>query len=295
MTERPDADLVVIGAGPAGCAAVVMAESLNVATILVDPAEICAKLTAIPILDNVLGGFTTGAALAEKAAEDVHRSKRCTLRLGERAAHITVDEHRVSVLLQNGETLTARGLVLATGVAPVEPAASRWISLGHGVAAPQLTSLAPRQLDHRSVLILGADRPLGTLLRAHPRLDVRFTVAYPQSDRYKTDEVRTDPRVTLIPAQHIELTAHDKALANAVVDGEMLEPHDLITSNIGTTPVSPTGPLVHDELGYCPIERQHARIHVAGDLRSARGQRIMTAMGSGAEAALRFYYNQQRE
>lgn len=51
-----------------------------------------------------------------------------------------------------------------------------------------------------------------------------------------------------------------------------------------------TGDLVRDTDGYCPPAGQHPRITVAGDLRSARFQRIMTAMGSGSEAALRAYY-----
>lgn len=41
---------------------------------------------------------------------------------------------------------------------------------------------------------------------------------------------------------------------------------------------------------YCPPIGQHPRIIVAGDLRSARFQRIMTALGSGSEAALHAYY-----
>ncbi|MFE5550185.1 hypothetical protein ACFQ71_41530 [Streptomyces sp. NPDC056534] len=46
-----------------------------------------------------------------------------------------------------------------------------------------------------------------------------------------------------------------------------------------------------DENGYCPPEMQHPRIFIAGDLRSGRFQRITTAQGSGAEAALAYYYS----
>jgi hypothetical protein len=58
---------------------------------------------------------------------------------------------------------------------------------------------------------------------------------------------------------------------------------------IGSAPVAPTG-AVRDNAGYCPPELQHPRLITAGDLRSASYQRIMTATGSGAEAALRAYY-----
>jgi thioredoxin reductase len=296
MTAAPDTDLLVVGAGPAGCAAVVMAESLGVSTILLDPAAICTKIASIPVLDNVLGGYATGAALAEKATCDVQRAKLCTLRLGERVAEVSVSmrANHVTALLDSGEALTARGLVVATGVAPAEAVGSNWISLGSGAVVPQLTALEPSELDHRSILVLGADRPLGTLLRAHPQLNVRITVAHPRSDHYKTDEVRADPRVTLVPTRHVTLTKHVGAIATAAIDGAVSGPHDLIAANIGTTPVTPAGPLVRDDLGYCPADLQDQRIHVAGDLRGARNQRIMTAMGSGAEAALRFYYRERR-
>ena len=60
--------------------------------------------------------------------------------------------------------------------------------------------------------------------------------------------------------------------------------------NLGSAPVPPSGALVRDTSGYCPPDRQHSRIITAGDLRSARFQRIMAATGSGSEAALRAYY-----
>jgi thioredoxin reductase (NADPH)/alkyl hydroperoxide reductase subunit F len=95
-------------------------------------------------------------------------------------------------------------------------------------------------------------------------------------------EVANDPRVTLIPVD--ELAISEEIIA---------QPGDLhgdqAFTNIGVTPVA-LGGLVRDVDGYCPAASQHARVHIAGDLRSARGQRVQTAMGSGAEAALAAYY-----
>lgn len=62
-----------------------------------------------------------------------------------------------------------------------------------------------------------------------------------------------------------------------------------VLSNLGNTPAALAG-LTIGEDGYCPPDQQHPRIRIAGDLRSARYQRIATAQGSGAEAVLSCYY-----
>jgi len=131
-------------------------------------------------------------------------------------------------------------------------------------------------------LVLGADRPLGTFLRAHLDLDVALLVPYPPSDTYKTEEIANDPRVTLIPVETLTL---DEDLVGRPGDLR----GDQTFANVGVAPATVHG-LVHDRDGYCPVDGQHPRIHIAGDLRSPRGQRVQTAMGSGAEAALDAYY-----
>ncbi|MGW3933378.1 hypothetical protein ACWECC_35650 [Streptomyces microflavus] len=64
---------------------------------------------------------------------------------------------------------------------------------------------------------------------------------------------------------------------------------DMTYVSIGSAPTVPAGDLVRDADGCCPPVVQHSRIIVAGDLRSARYQRITTALGFGGEAALHAY------
>lgn len=64
---------------------------------------------------------------------------------------------------------------------------------------------------------------------------------------------------------------------------------DVTYLSSGSAPTDPAGDLVRDADGCCPSVDQHPRIIVAGDLRSARYQRIMTDMVSGGEAALHAY------
>ena len=50
------------------------------------------------------------------------------------------------------------------------------------------------------------DRPLGTFPRGHSGTPLRLIVPYPEADDYKADEVRDDPRVTLVPVRSLGLS-----------------------------------------------------------------------------------------
>jgi thioredoxin reductase (NADPH)/alkyl hydroperoxide reductase subunit F len=150
------------------------------------------------------------------------------------------------------------------------------------LSLPPLWEAEPDGAIGQTWLVLGTDRPLGTFLRAHPDLDVKLLVPHPPSDAYKAEEIAGDRRVTLIPVDTLTI---DQGLVAQPGDLH----GDLTFANIGVAPVVIRG-LVRDADGYYPVDGQHPRVHIAGDLRSPRGQRVQTAMGSGAEAALNAYY-----
>lgn len=283
-TSHADADLVVIGAGPAGCSAALMASSLGLSTILLERrSQIGGSLWQIAALSNVLGGFRTGIDLARAVNSDIARATGVTVRPSVEVASIEPDDDVVRVRCGAGSTATARHVVVATGARPAQPRHVTWIIDPPAHDLPTLREIDPSDVAGRDVLVLGADRPLGTFLRANPDLDVRLVVPHPPADAYKTDEVRGDHRVRLIPVDTLRMTG-----------AMMAEPGGLRASmtvtNIGVRPASVAGARTGED-GYCPSDVQHPRIHIAGDLRSARFQRVQTAMGSGAEAALGAYYS----
>lgn len=289
------ADLIVIGGGPAGCAAVLMAASVGLRSTLVEADALCGKLRRIPALGNVLGGFTSGPELAAAIARDVAATGSCRTELGVRAAEVHAGEDAVTVTLNTGRRLTAPYAVVATGVGPMPVRGARWLTLAPECATPAGLWDAQPPEKARSLLVLGADRPLGTFLRAHRDLDAAVVVAYPAEDDYKTDEVRADPRVTLLPVTALRLGLGPEGASYAAEstgrDGRAsTRTADAVFLNLGSAPRPPRGDLVSDSLGYCPPGRQHPRLLTAGDLRSPRFQRIMSATGSGADAALRAYY-----
>ncbi|WP_447038708.1 FAD-dependent oxidoreductase [Streptomyces sp. DSM 118878] len=287
-------DLIVVGGGPAGCAAARMAAGVGMRSVLIEPDVLCRNLYRIGALNNVLGGHTNGTALAEAIATEVRSTELCRLELGRRVVELRAVDDHVTVTLDNGASLTSPYAVVATGVGPLQPRDAPWITAPGGLTLVPLWQADADDTEGRTLLVLGGDRPIGTFLRAHPATGTRLLVAYPEADAYKVEEVRDDPRVTLLPVEHVALTPSEGGAVRADMvsrdGGRHTVSADAAYSSIGNAPTAPPGDLVRDADGYCPPTAQHPRVLVAGDLRSARFQRIMTAMGSGSETALHAYY-----
>ncbi|MFH9135050.1 FAD-dependent oxidoreductase [Streptomyces sp. NPDC017524] len=288
------ADLIIVGGGPAGCAAARTAAGVGMRSILVEPDILCRNLHRIGALNNVLGGHTSGPALADAITAELKSTALCRLELGRRAVELRADDDHVTVMLDTGARLTAPYAVVATGVGPLQPRDAPWLTAPSGFTPPPLWQADPDDAEGRTLLVLGGDRPIGTFLRAHPDTDTRLLVAYPETDTYKVEEIRDDPRITLLPVAHLALRLPAGGGATADVVSQDGQGHtvtaDATYVSIGNAPTAPSGDLVRGVDGYCPPTGQHPRIGVAGDLRSARFQRIMTALGSGSEAALHAYY-----
>ncbi|MEI7030878.1 FAD-dependent oxidoreductase [Streptomyces pratensis] len=289
-----DTDLIVIGGGPAGCAAARTAAGVGMRSILVEPDALCRSLHRIPALNNVLGGHTAGPALAEAITTELESTRLCRLELGRHVVALRSAEDRVTATLDTGASLTAPYAVVATGVAPLRLRDAPWITAPSGLDLPPLWQADAGGTAGRTLLVLGGDRPVGTFLRAHPDTGVRLLVAYPEADAYKVEEIRDDPRVTLLPVEHVTLRARGGGAPAADTVNRDGTRHTITADachlSIGNAPTAPPGDLVRGPDGYCPPTDQHPRVLVAGDLRSARFQRIMAAMGSGSEAALHAYY-----
>lgn len=295
-SSRYSTDLLIVGGGPAGCAAAVMAASLAMRSILIEADALCGKLQHIAAVNNVVGGHASGPELGAAIARDVARTELCTVELGVRATEICVYNDRVTVATDSGRRLEAPYVVVATGVGPLPVGEAPWLTVATEAMPPTLWGARISDASRGVLLVLGADRPLGTFLRAHPALDATVVVAYPPEDAYKVDEVRNDPRVTLLPVTALTLRPGDGPQFTAEWTDRQGHVGAATTEaaflNLGSAPTPPPGDLAQGPDGYCPPDQQHPRILTAGDLRASRYQRITAATGSGAEAALRAYYTE---
>lgn len=286
-------DLIIVGGGPAGCAAALMAASVGMRSVLIEADALCGKLQHIAAVNNVLGGHTSGPELAAAITKDLARTELCDVELGVRATDIHASDAHVAVNLDTGRRLIAPYAVVATGVGPLSAADVPWLTITDDAELPTLWGARVSDTQPDRLFVLGADRPLGTFLRAHPTLNAPILVAYPREDDYKVDEVRDDRRITLLPVASLTVRADDTAFVAEWRDRDGRPGTQAVHTaylNLGSAPTLPGGMVITDDAGYCPPDRQHPRVLTAGDLRSARFQRIMAATGSGAEAALRTYY-----
>ncbi|MFK8905833.1 FAD-dependent oxidoreductase [Streptomyces sp. YS-3] len=288
-------DLLVVGAGPAGVAAAVMGASLRLRVTLVEAVAVGSKVAAIGALENVPGAWLTGPQLAAAFAADIARhqdANRLTV-VQARATAVTGHRDRAEVVLADGSLLTAATVVAATGVTALTPQDVDWIESTGAVNVPPLWRATPEELEGREVVVLGADRPLGTWLRAHPRTDARLHVLHTAHDSYKTAEVADDSRVRFTPAGRVEIAERSGGGYDVTAyhpDGASRSARaDVVLGNLGSKPSALSGLVIGPD-GYCPPEAQHPRVLVAGDLKGARMQRIAVALGDGGRAALIPYY-----
>ncbi|MFE9339425.1 FAD-dependent oxidoreductase [Streptomyces sp. NPDC007063] len=289
-------ELVVIGAGPAGVAAVLMAAGLDLRTVLVEAGRVGGKTWDIGALENVPGGWSDGAALARALAADVERVRetgRCIL-LQARALRVRAHRDRAETVLADGRTLTAGAVLVTTGATALTPGHAPWIEAPEELRPPPLWRARPEDVGAGDpAVVLGADRPLGTWLRTRPETAARLEVLHPAGDAYKTTEVAADARVRLYEVEHACVVPLDGGyrITARCTDGRVHEVRTrVLFGNLGSRAAPPDGDLAPGPDGYCPPAAQHPRLLVAGDLRSARHQRIVTAQGSGAEAVLTHYY-----
>lgn len=284
-----DPTIAIIGAGPAGCSAAVMASSLGLDTILIDPGEPCRGVRSIGHLQNVLG-YSSGRDLADRAVADLARAEHCRL-VRNAATQITADDESVTIDTSGG-VVTASHAIVAAGVRPARVREAGWVTAEPDHQFAALADADPDALTGQHAAVLGADRPLGTLLRSYPNLDVQLLVLYPPAEQYKAAEVAADPRVTLLPTTQVDV--HDQpgiGLDVQAADGTRRTfPTRSVFTNLGVRPALPAGDIAVDELGYCPPRIQHPRIVTAGDCVSPRHQRIAVALGAGAAAALTIFY-----
>ncbi|MDT0614464.1 NAD(P)/FAD-dependent oxidoreductase [Streptomyces lancefieldiae] len=295
MSTPHETDVLVVGAGPSGVAAAVMAASLNLRTVIVEADSVGGKLHVTGALENVPGNWSTGPQLAEALAADLDRLQqagRCSVVQG-RGVSVTGYDDRAELVLDDGRALSAQLIVVATGVAALAPPDADWISAPARMSVPPLWRTEPAGLAGRTY-VLGGDRPLGTWLRTHPHSSTTLHVLCPPADDYKIAEVAGDERVRIVPVSHAVLSpmAYGDEWSLQVKDrqGERKSyVAKTVLNNLGNTPAGLDG-LASSEDGYCPPGKQHPRIRVAGDLRSAQFQRVTTAQGSGAEAVLASYY-----
>jgi thioredoxin reductase (NADPH) len=111
--EQTDADLLIIGGGPAGLSAAQYGARANLRTIVVEKMAPGGQVLLIDTLENYPGGGGTGFEFAQKLEKQAldFGARFIT----EEALSLQKEGDRFTVTLGNGETKTAPAIILAAG------------------------------------------------------------------------------------------------------------------------------------------------------------------------------------
>ncbi|WP_416960850.1 FAD-dependent oxidoreductase [Streptomyces sp. Agncl-13] len=316
LTYRADgrpADLVVVGAGPAGLAAAVYGASEGLVTVLLDRGGLGGQAAKSSRIENYLG-FPQGVS-----GEDLTRlAMMQALKFGVRiyspsavAGLDLADERRPAVLLEDGSRIESRAVIAATGARYRSLDIPRWATFEKsGCIRYAATELDVRGYEDQPVTVVGGANSAGqaalSLAARGATVDliIRGADLGTRMSSYLTDRIRVHPRIRLHTGTAArELVGHD-LLTSIVVDRadgrqDRLDCRALFCF-IGADPVSDwmagvatdsDGFILTDSRlptrssgAHLPFQTSALRVFAVGDLRSGSMKRVATAVGEGGSA-----------
>jgi thioredoxin reductase (NADPH) len=109
-------DLIIVGAGPAGLAAAVYGASEGLDVLLIETEAPGGQAGSSSKIENYLG-FPTGVSGQELASRAIHQAQKfgAKMMVAHRIVRLNCKRHPYSLLLDDGRSLSARAIVIATG------------------------------------------------------------------------------------------------------------------------------------------------------------------------------------
>ena len=329
VRPRLDAyDLVVVGAGPAGLSTAVYGASEGLSTLVLESTAIGGQAGTSSRIRNFLGfpAGVSGGELAERAFEQAWMlGAEFVLMNG--ASGLYAGEDGLQVTLCQGGQVTARAVVLATGVGYRQLDAPGLADLvGAGVFYGSALSEAPAVKD-QDVFIVGAGNSAGqtAVYLARSARSVTLLVrggnlATSMSD-YLVKEIDATPRVRMRVQTEVAAAGGDHRLAELVLRDRATGRDETVPAAalfvmIGATPHTDWLPddVARDQHGFIltgsdlpsedrakagrpaplPLETSLPGVFAVGDVRAGSVQRVASAVGEGSVAVPQVHQHLQR-
>jgi thioredoxin reductase (NADPH) len=317
LDEDSDFDVVVVGAGPGGLAAAVYAASEGLSTLMVERESIGGQAGSSSLIRNYLGfpRGVSGAELAQRAYQQAWTFGARLLIMHE-ARELRPGAGRHLLVLDDGTQITARAVVLATGVSYRRLAAPGLEELeGTGVFYGASVAEA-HAMEGRDVFVVGGGNSAGqAAVHLHPHarrvtLLVRGETLAESMSQYLCDMIEAGSNVDVRFGTEVAGGAGDGRLETLGLrdrhSGEVVDvPADALFVLIGGHPRTgwlPTA-IARDRWGYVetgpataapreqrwvldrkpqPYETTVPRIFAVGDVRSHAVRRVASAVGEGS-------------
>ena len=301
LGRHEEADLVVIGGGPAGLGAAVYGASEGLRTLVVEGSALGGQAGTSRRIENYLG-FPAGISGSELTSRAVTQARKFGARTATpyRAVGLEPGGELHTVHLEDDRSVSARAIVLATGAEyrrlPVDGIEQyEGLSVFYAAGPPEARRCGASRVGvigggnsaAQAAVWLARGGALVTLL--HRRADLRETMSdylILELDRYGVT-VRDRSEVA-------ELHGHDGQLEGLTLrDGDQL-PISFLFCFLGASPCTGWLPdsIARDEHGFVLtgpaagadwlLETSQPGIYAAGDVRSGSIKRCATAVGEGA-------------
>jgi thioredoxin reductase (NADPH) len=315
------ADLLVVGAGPAGLAAAVYGSSDGLDTCLIDGVATGGQAATSARIENYLG-FPTGISGAELAERAVLQAEKFGARIRVPAEATGLDGragHHVVALADGGE-ISARTVVIATGARYRRLQVPRITRLENGNVYYAATQPEALLCQGDPCAVVGGGNSAGQaalfLAGRTPKvyLLVRGGDLGKTMSRYLVDEIRQEPRIEVRCDTEVAELLGDTELEAIVVRHNRTDHRETIPARnlfvfIGATPHTAwlAGTVALDRRGFVltgsdvpdaeapatwarphrrpmPLETSRPGVFAVGDVASSSVKRVAAAVGGGAMA-----------
>ena len=313
-------DLIIVGAGPAGLAAAVYAASEGLDVLIIEGASTGGQAGSSSKIANYLG-FPTGVSGQELAARAIVQAEKfgAKMMLAHSVARLDCDKTPYKVILDNGNRLAARAIVISTGAQynkPRIPNLSKFEGQGIYYGATYMES---QLCEAEEAIVVGGGNSAGqaAVFLSQSASKVHILVRSDQlSDtmsRYLIQRIEENPAIELHYKTEIvdlEGSAHLERVAWRDKETGETSTHDirhvfimagasprtdwlkgclaldnkgfiLTGRDLDTATTSPVWPLTRPAQ---MLETSLPGVFAVGDVRSGNVKRVASAVGEGAIA-----------
>jgi thioredoxin reductase (NADPH) len=302
-------DLTVVGAGPAGLAAAVYGASEGLDTLVIEPLAPGGQAGTSSKIENYLGFPTgiSGQALAGRAQVQAQKFG-ARLAISRRAASIDCDRSPFCVELEDGQRISTRSIVIATGARYRKLEIENYDKFeGQGIHYAA-TWMEGNLCADEEVIVVGGGNSAGQAAvflsqqARHVHIMVRGEGLAATMSDYLIQRIQASPKITLHPFTQIsglgggryleEVSwtnsktgeSETKAIANLFVMIGAMPNTDWLD---GCVPVDRGGFVITGRDGEgmalpSPYATERLGIFAVGDVRSGSTKRVASGVGEGS-------------
>ncbi len=316
-------DLIIVGAGPSGLAAAVYAASEGLDVLMIETESPGGQAGSSSKIENYLG-FPTGVSGQELAARAITQAQKfgAKMMVAHSVVRLNCNKPSYEVVLDNGNALSARAIVISTGAQYKKPAIANLERFeGQGIYYGA-TYIESQLCENEDVIVVGGGNSAGqaavflsqTARKVH--ILVRAGGLSDTMSRYLTKRIADNPSIVLHCKTEIVSLDGDTGLERVnwvdTVTGETsihdirhvfimtgasprtdwlrgclaLDTKGFILTGRDLDPSAEIAPSLAWPLTRSPLmlETSLPRVFAVGDVRSGNVKRVASAVGEGAIA-----------